>query len=74
MLSLMITVSISSCNPRKAHVIGKVLHEIDQLAGNEYEESYGNKHFCVLLVVFNYLPYIWREIAMDYVEIINEQQ
>lgn len=42
MLSLMLTVAISSCNPRKAHVIGKVLHELDQLADNEYEESDGN--------------------------------
>lgn len=41
LLSLMVTVAVSSCNPRKAHVIGKVLHEIDQLADNEYEESDG---------------------------------
>lgn len=42
-LSLMMTVAISSCNPRKAHVIGKVLHELDHLADNEYEESDGDK-------------------------------
>ena len=41
-LSLMVIVALSSCNPRKAHVIGKVLHEIDQLADNEYEESDGD--------------------------------
>lgn len=39
MLSLMLAVAMSSCNPRKAHVLGKVLHEIDHFA-EESEETY----------------------------------
>lgn len=42
LLSLLMTVALSSCNPRKARVLGKVLHEIDHFAeegGETYQDE-----------------------------------